>query len=326
MVARTPDASSSQQLAATGGSLNALRRAATEDPKAAIREVSKQFEALFMQELMKSMRATTMSTGLLENQATGMGRDMLDQQYAAQMSGQPGGLAAAIARQLERQAGLPAGSAGLSATAEPGAMTMLPMSTWAMNALAGRRMSAAAPASTNDDETGTGRLGREAGASARQFIARHAQAARAVAGASGIPADFMLAQAAHETGWGQREIRGSDGSNSHNLFGIKAGAGWTGPTVAVTTTEVIDGTPRKVRASFRAYASYEESFRDYARLIGTSPRYAEAMRSTGDAAAFAGSLQRAGYATDPDYAGKLRRVIETTRRLQRDRGAADITS
>ncbi|MGL4189882.1 MAG: rod-binding protein, partial [Sphaerotilus sulfidivorans] len=102
--------SSPQQLAAGGASLQALRRAAAEDPKAAIREVSKQFEALFMQELMKSMRSTTMAEGLFENQATGMGRDMLDQQYAVQMSGQPGGLAAAIARQLERQAGLPAGA------------------------------------------------------------------------------------------------------------------------------------------------------------------------------------------------------------------------
>ncbi|MFM2346216.1 MAG: flagellar assembly peptidoglycan hydrolase FlgJ [Pseudomonadota bacterium] len=321
--------SSPQQLAAGGASLNALRRAATEDPKTAIREVSKQFEALFMQELMKSMRSTTMAEGLFENQATGMGRDMLDQQYAVQMSGQPGGLAAAIARQLERQAGLPAGASTPGGTApEPGAMTMLPMSTWAMNAMAGRRaVPAGAPVDRDDDEAGAaGTVARDPGASARQFIGRHAEAAQAVARSSGIPADFMLAQAAHETGWGRREIRGSDGSTSHNLFGIKAGAGWTGPTVTVTTTEVIDGTPRKVRANFRAYASYEESFRDYARLIGTSPRYAEAMRSTGDAAAFAGSLQRAGYATDPDYAGKLKRVIDTTRRLQRHLGSADITS
>ena len=320
--------SSPQQLAAGGASLQALRRAAAEDPKAAIREVSKQFEALFMQELMKSMRSTTMAEGLFENQATGMGRDMLDQQYAMQMSGQPGGLAAAIARQLERQAGLPAGAAGLGGAApEPGAMTMLPMSTWAMNAMAGRRAApAVAPVERDDDASVAGAVARDPGASARQFIGRHAEAAQAVARSSGIPADFMLAQAAHETGWGRREIRGSDGSNSHNLFGIKAGAGWTGPTVTITTTEVIDGMPRKVRANFRAYASYEESFRDYARLIGTSPRYAEAMRSTGDAAAFAGSLQRAGYATDPDYAGKLKRVIDTTRRLQRHLGSADITS
>ncbi len=131
----------------------------------------------------------------------------------------------------------------------------------------------------------------------------------------------MLAQAAHETGWGRREIRGADGTDSNNLFGIKAGAGWTGPTVTTTTTEVIDGQPQKVQAKFRAYATPEESFRDYARLIGNSPRYAGVVRAGSDATAFAQGLQRAGYATDPQYAAKLGRVIETTARLQRDMGA-----
>lgn len=325
MVSRSPSSvAPSQQLAASGASLGALRRAATEDPKAAIREVSKQFEALFMQELMKSMRATTMSEGLFENQATGMGRDMLDQQYAVQMSGQPGGLASAIARQLERQAGLAAGASDTPAAS--GAMTMLPLSTWAMNAASAARRPAAAAVAPVDADDGAGAVATDPGANARQFISRHAEAARAVSAGSGIPADFMIAQAAHETGWGRREIRGSDGSNSFNLFGIKAGAGWTGPTVTTTTTEVIDGTPRKVQARFRAYGSYEESFRDYARLISSSPRYADAMRAAGDAGAFASGLQRAGYATDPDYASKLKRVIQTTQRLQRRGGPADITS
>ena len=311
--------SSPQQLAAGGASLQALRRAAAEDPKAAIREVSKQFEALFMQELMKSMRSTTMAEGLFENQATGMGRDMLDQQYAVQMSGQPGGLAAAIARQLERQAGLPAGAAGLGGAApEPGAMTMLPMSTWAMNAMAGRRAApAVAPVERDDDASVAGAVTRDPGTSARQFIGRHAEAAQAVARSSGIPADFMLAQAAHETGWGRREIRGSDGSNSHNLFGIKAGADWKGPVAETVTTEFVAGRAVKTVAKFRAYASHAESFADYARLMKNSPRYQQVLAQAQDAGSFAAGLQRAGYATDPAYADKLTRVINTTLRLQR---------
>jgi flagellar protein FlgJ len=44
------------------------------------------------------------------------------------------------------------------------------------------------------------------------------------AAATGIPAKFMLGQAALESGWGKREIKGRDGSNSHNLFGIKPAA------------------------------------------------------------------------------------------------------
>jgi flagellar protein FlgJ len=307
--------SSTQQLAAGGASLDALRGAAARNPADTIKEVSRQFEALFMQELMKSMRATTMNSGMLDNQATAMGSDMLDQQYAMQLSGQPGGLAAAIARQLERQMGV------ASSTAEPapGQPRFLPLPGLRSNSGAVAPLSGALDAEPATSAT-------PYGSNAQQFVTTQAPAASKVAAESGIPADFMLAQAAHETGWGRREIRGGDGRNSYNLFGIKAGGNWNGPTVTTTTTEVIDGTPRKVQAQFRAYASYEESFRDYAKLIGSSPRYAAARRATDDPSAFARELQRAGYATDPDYAAKLARVIQTTQRLQRSLGRAGQTA
>ncbi|MEY2875985.1 MAG: flagellar assembly peptidoglycan hydrolase FlgJ [Pseudomonadota bacterium] len=307
--------SSTQQLAAGGASLDALRGAAARNPADTIKEVSRQFEALFMQELMKSMRATTMDSGMLSNSATAMGGDMLDQQYAMQLSGQPGGLAAAIARQLERQMGVAS-----TAEAVPGQPRFLPLPgiRGGPGTAAGNAVSALSDAT----ESEAGASATPYGSNAQQFVATQAQAAARVSAESGIPADFMLAQAAHETGWGRREIRGRDGSNSHNLFGIKAGAGWNGPTVTTTTTEVIDGEPRKVQAQFRAYGSYEESFRDYARLIGNSPRYAAARRATDDPSAFARELQRAGYATDPDYAAKLTRVIQTTQKLQRSLGRA----
>jgi len=100
-------------------------------------------------------------------------------------------------------------------------------------------------------------------------------------------------------------------SNSFNLFGIKAGGSWTGKVAEVTTTEYINGAPKKVTAKFRAYDSYEESFRDYARLIGSNPRYEKAMAQTGSAQAYASELQKAGYATDPAYAQKLSRAIQS---------------
>jgi len=307
--------SSTQQLAAGGASLDALRGAAARNPADTIKEVSRQFEALFMQELMKSMRATTMDSGMLSNSATAMGGDMLDQQYAMQLSGQPGGLAAAIARQLERQM-------GVASTTEtvPGHPRFLPLP--GLRSGQGNASGNAVSALSGATESDSAGAVTPYGSNAQQFVASQAQAAARVSAESGIPADFMLAQAAHETGWGRREIRGRDGSTSHNLFGIKAGAGWNGPTVTTTTTEVIDGEPRKVQAQFRAYASYEDSFRDYARLIGNSPRYAAARRATDDPGAFARELQRAGYATDPDYAAKLTRVIQTTQRLQRSLGRA----
>src|SRR5690606_30742055 len=158
-----------------------------------------------------------------------------------------------------------------------------------------------------------------AGAGERQtaFVSTHGAAAQTVARESGIPAAFMLGQAGHESGWGKGEIRHADGSPAHNLFGIKATGGWRGKVAEVTTTEYIDGEPRKVTAKFRAYDSYEESFRDYARLIGNSPRYEGVMDQLHSVQGFSSGLQRAGYATDPSYAAKLSRAINTTLNLQR---------
>jgi flagellar rod assembly protein/muramidase FlgJ len=150
----------------------------------------------------------------------------------------------------------------------------------------------------------------------RAFLAQHALAAQKVQATSGIPATFMVAQAALETGWGQREIRFEDGRTSHTLFGIRAGGNWKGPVAEVWTTEFINGSAQKVRGQFRAYGSYEESFNDYARLISQSPRYATAMRQLDNPQAFASALQQAGYATAPNYASVLGSMIEKTQRLQ----------
>jgi flagellum-specific peptidoglycan hydrolase FlgJ len=154
------------------------------------------------------------------------------------------------------------------------------------------------------------------GSAAGDFLVRHAAAANKTQQASGIPAQYMLAQAALETGWGRREIKAADGRNSFNLFGIRAGANWRGPSVEVMTTEYVNGVPERMVGRFRAYSSYEESFADYARLISQSPRYAQVMQNTGDPMAFASSLQRAGYATGPRYASVLASMIESTGRLR----------
>jgi flagellar protein FlgJ len=148
-------------------------------------------------------------------------------------------------------------------------------------------------------------------------VQTHQAAAAQAETESGIPAAFMVAQAAHETGWGRKEILHADGSPSFNLFGIKAGGSWQGPTAEITTTEFIGGVARKVKAQFRAYASYAESFADYARLMKNSPRY-QAVVQADNPRDFAQGLQRAGYATDPSYADKLTRIINTTLQLQRE--------
>ena len=281
--------SASSRLASDARGLDALRHGAAKDPRAAVRDAAKQFESLFMNELMKSMRAASEPSGLLDNAGTQLGTQLLDAQLASKMVGRPGGLSDVIARQLERQMGLSPGPIPPTGSAN----NSLPV--------------VSAPASTPKIPE----------KSAAGFVQQHSAAAASASAATGIPAPFMLAQAALETGWGKREIVGADGTASHNLFGIKAGAGWTGATVDVRTTEYIGGRPQKMVQRFRAYASEAESFADYARLIKHSPRYAGVVAQAGDAQGFAQGLQKAGYATDPAYADKLARVINTTLRLQR---------
>jgi len=127
-----------------------------------------------------------------------------------------------------------------------------------------------------------------------------------------VPPQFMVGQAALESGWGKHEIRTADGGTSHNLFGVKAGRGWNGPSVEKTTTEFVNGVAQKTTAKFRVYSSYGEAFKDYAKLIGGNPRYAGVLSQAQDARGFARGLQQAGYATDPAYADKLVRVINST--------------
>jgi flagellar protein FlgJ len=153
------------------------------------------------------------------------------------------------------------------------------------------------------------RVGERVVDKATAFFDRMKSHAAEAAEAVGIPAKFMLGQAALESGWGRREIRYPDGTPSHNLFGIKAGANWSGPSVNVVTTEYINGVPRQQVEKFRAYSSYAESFKDYAALMTKNPRYAAVATNSTTVEGFAGSLQRAGYATDPRYAEKLSRTI-----------------
>jgi len=286
----TPLYTTQQALAADAASLNRLKQQAAQPTPAAVKEAARQFEALFMRELLKSMREATMKSGLLDSPQEELGTSLLDEQFALQMTGQPGGLAELIAKQLMQQMGLKdqAGSDAASAAARPAPPA------------------AAANVPVSD--------------AARRFVQQHVATAQAVERASGLPASYLLGQAGHESGWGRREILLPDGSTSHNLFGIKATADWKGKVAEVTTTEYVDGVPKKTVARFRAYDSYAESFQDFARLINGSARYAQARQASGSVQGWAQGLQDAGYATDPQYAAKLSRAINVTLQLQRAQG------
>lgn len=298
-------------------SLDSLRSSAAKGGKdsAGLKEAAKQLESLFMAELLKSMRATTMSTGMLDNQATEMGNNMLDTQLSNKMSGLPGGLGDMILKQLERQVGKVASgdqkTDGTGFTLPSGRLGGIngPIDTSGITGTSG--MGKASRASTVDD------IDDKKLSPSERFVRKHTEAAEAAEKATGIPSEHILGQAALESGWGRREPKMPDGTTSHNLFGIKAGSNWTGKVAEVTTTEYIGGVARKVTAKFRAYDSYEDAFKDHARLLTQSPRYSQTVAQADTAKGFAQGLQKAGYATDPAYADKLTKVINTTLRLQR---------
>jgi flagellar protein FlgJ len=277
------------------------RQLKNNDPKA-LKAAAQQFEALFVQMVLKSMRDATPKEGMFDNEQSRMYESLLDQQLAQVMSSKKGiGLADVIERQLKRQGAAPSES-GEDMLLEPVLRSYELLRQRSLNL---PTSSAVPPAPTFEAPAGSLAV---PPANAREFISRMLPEATTAAQETGVPAGFLIAHAALETGWGRSEPRANDGRSSHNLFGIKAGRNWAGDSVEATTTEYVQGIPQRRTERFRAYGSYAEAFKDYAQLLTTNPRYANVVGAQ-DATRFARGLQAAGYATDPAYASKLERVI-----------------
>ncbi|MBI5660348.1 MAG: flagellar assembly peptidoglycan hydrolase FlgJ [Nitrosomonadales bacterium] len=265
-------------LAASAQSLDQLRAQARDSPDQALKAAAQQFEAVFMGLVLKSMREATPQEGAFDSEQTRMFTGMLDQQLAQSMANRGVGLADLMVKQLSRSRERDAANGPL----QTGAMQL--------------RRADALPAAYRENLQ-------------QDFVRRLMPYADQASRETGVPASLILGQAALESGWGQREILLPDGGNSFNLFGIKAGCNWNGKVAHVRTTEYRDGAPVKQTENFRAYGSYAEAFGDYARLLSDNPRYAQMLQEGQTASGAAYALQRAGYATDPDYAGKLVRVM-----------------
>lgn len=292
----------SGRLALDGRSLDTLRLQAKQNPEQALKGVAQQFEAVFLQMLLKSMRDATPQDGPMESEQTRMYTSMLDQQMAQSLSARGIGLAEVMLRQLTHNR--VATDAAQAAPSAAGANAPAPPP------VAGAH--APVPAAIAAPQSKPGAVKPEGLQQGQDFLMRMKDHAIEASNATGIPARFLLGQAALESGWGKHEIRAADGSQSFNLFGIKAGRNWNGATVNVMTTEYVDGAPQKLKQKFRAYGSYAEGFQDYAALMQGNRRYAAVLRQT-DSAGFAQGLQRAGYATDPRYADKLTSILNGAR-------------
>jgi len=289
-------------------SLGQLRLQAKQSPDQALKAAAQQFEAVFLNMMLKSMREATPQDGMFDNEQTKMFTGMLDQQLTQNMSSRGVGLADIMVKQLSHAVGGQATNVPRPAVSGPQAAT--PSVIGPQSAITAPRPFIGTLSSVNSEAGFAGMDGTSNQQTAPQdFVSRMLPHARQASEATGVSPHLMLGQAALESGWGKREIRMADGSNSFNLFGIKANASWNGKVAEVMTTEYKNGVAYKQVEKFRAYSSYAESFQDHANLISKNPRYAEVMQQDGNAAGMAQAIQKAGYATDPNYAAKLANVM-----------------
>lgn len=289
------DAQSLMGAAYDSRSLNNLKRQASGDPEAHAREVAKQVEGMFVQMMLKSMRQALPQDGLLSTEQTRLYTSMYDQQIGQQIASKGLGLAEMMVKQMEQAAPLDEKAGTVPMLLDKNFInTLSPLAMEQIVRKAVPRLPAADTPLSGDNS---------------DFIAQLSQPARLASAESGIPHHLILAQAALESGWGQRQILTSQGRPSYNVFGIKATGSWQGKTTEVMTTEYENGEAKKVKAKFRVYDSYFDALNDYVKLIGSNPRYS-AVTTAATPEQGAKALQQAGYATDPNYAQKLMGMIQ----------------
>lgn len=290
--------------------LAVLRKGVTgaEADAEAQRKVAQQFEALLIQQLIKQARQSASGNGMFDSQSVRMAQSIGDEQMALNLSNPGFGLAETLLAQMNQAQGmnapLPSERKGLdlqstrlphlrSDVGEKGRLIDAPSLGALIKKLAG---------SSSVENVASAVRGAPKHIS--EFVSKMRDAVHVAAAETGIPAKLIMSQAALESGWGKREIMLDDGQTSHNLFGIKANQSWKGKVAHITTSEFVDGKMVKMKQPFRAYDSYADSLKDYARLLSTSPRYESVTQAT-TAEDAARRVQDAGYATDPNYADKL---------------------
>lgn len=151
---------------------------------------------------------------------------------------------------------------------------------------------------------------------------------------SGISSIAILAQAAHESGWGKHAV-------GNMFFGVKDTDGVNGNEQLITTTEYSKSatkTPAQIglhsitkiepvtikgvkffkyvgKAYFRKYDKPSDSFIDHAKFIQSNSRYKKALEVKKDPYAFVKEVAKAGYAQDPSYADLLCKMCKMIERL-----------
>lgn len=293
--------------------LNQLRYAASQQDKKdeTLRQVAGQFEALFVNMMLKSMRQAKLAEGIFDSSQSQMYQDMADQQLSSNLSASGGlGLQDMIVRQLGGQ------SAGTGKPVVPGQTYSLenvvvrPALGAQVSAQVMREIERVKPQSEQALTVASETEATLQFESPRDFVEKLWPMAQRAAEKIGVSPQVILSQAALETGWGQHVLRDANGESSHNLFNIKADASWHGEKTSVEALEYRHGKAMTETSQFRQYDSYQQSFDDYVNFLRTQPRYQEALQHTDNPETFIEMLHKAGYATDPNYADKVKRIMQ----------------
>ena len=259
--------------------------------KAALEAAATQFESVFLDMWLQSMRAAGEVFGegsYLSSDTTDMHQEMLDHQLAVHLAESGGiGLRDVIIRQLS-----PPADSIAPVTGE-----LPPRTTSASQAV---------PAADSDLPPGFKAAGFESMDAFLETVLPMVQQALSALAFNPIG---VVAQAALETGWGSRLIHSADGTPSHNLFGIKT-HGWEGESVRVPTLEHESGGYVSRNEHFRVYPDWQAAVTDYLDFLQDNPRYHDVLNVAEDPHKFADGLQTAGYATDPDYAQKIKQIVD----------------
>lgn len=304
-------------------SLNQLREAGVDKDQAkkqeALLKAAKQLESVFMDMVMKSMRqadAVFAEGNMLESQEGSVFRDMLDKQYSMAMtSNSKFGLAESIARQLDptyakthnADAVRPTSSRGTQFSFGDASQFSLLRHPPMLNATQTDK----ANADSVDLGQGNSATGKLDTSTPTAFVNSIMPYAKRAAAELGIDPRAIVAQAALETGWGKHVMDDSQGKSSLNLFGIKTGDAWQGDKATVQTTEYRQNVAVREVADFRSYNNLDHAFDDYVSFLKNNPRYADALKHSSDGTQWGTHLQKAGYATDPEYGKKIAKLVES---------------
>lgn len=306
-------------------SLDSIRKMGRTDEAGAMKKAAKEFEAFFMNMMLKSMRQSSEVIG--ENPLTGSPQEkmftaMMDEQMAVDLS-QKGllGIADLMMSQFYQAKGK-----------TPGSPEMLnaPLPQFSGNVPAAHSLSSqvAAAKALQTENIAPARLPEHAPkaeqkkiekvkvekkalfSQAEEFISSLLPYAKNAARKLDLDPKLLIAQAALETGWGKFIMHDDAGKPGYNLFGIKAGKSWQGESIKIDTLEVENQQFKKVKASFRKYQNFAQSFDDYVDFVKQDPRYSKAVSLRKKPAEYIEQLQKSGYATDPNYASKIMSIFK----------------